>query len=61
MPVHHVVSAYQMELLCIRESLYFLSSFPSQQTAVVSDCLLAMQAIQDSKLDLLAMFISDAS
>jgi hypothetical protein len=34
-PVHHVISAYQIELLSIREALYFLSSFPNQQTTVV--------------------------
>lgn len=41
-----------MELLGIKEVLDFLSSLPRQQTlVVVSDCLMAIHAIHDAKMD----------
>ena len=50
-PVQYVISAYQVELLSIKEALLLIPSLPSHRINVVSDCLLAVLAIQDTHLD----------
>ncbi|XP_062014108.1 uncharacterized protein LOC133730558 [Rosa rugosa] len=42
-PVHHVCSAKQVELLAIQEGLHFLKQFRVQQAVIETDCLLAVQ------------------
>jgi ribonuclease HI len=49
--VHHVGSAYQVELLGIKEALIFLSSLPRQSTLMVSDCLMAIHAIHAAEME----------
>ncbi|XP_024172054.1 uncharacterized protein LOC112178075 [Rosa chinensis] len=50
--VQHVNSAKQVELLAIREGLHFLKQLGVQQVVMESDCLLAVQDIASTEVDL---------
>ncbi|XP_024164491.1 uncharacterized protein LOC112171562 [Rosa chinensis] len=51
-PVQHVNSAQQVELLAIREGLNFLKTLRLQQAIIESDCLLAIQDLARTDVNL---------